>query len=133
MIEEQISVNGLADTVADEKAENIEQQRPTIRRLGEGKLKQLIQSVFTDLADGSYEEKQIAASFGLSRATFSRFAGSRWHHHCKDPIVTSVPDLWRNTAQTLAGHSDFVIAAQKAGVWKRVSGILDADGERRRI
>ncbi len=126
MIDEQISVDGLADTVAAEKAENIKRQRPAIRRLGEDKLKQLVQTVFTELAYGSYEEKRIAACFELSRATFSRFAGSRWNHNCKVPIVTSVPDLWRNTAQTLAGHSDFVIAAQKAGVWKRVSAVLDA-------
>ena len=123
MLEDEISVNGLAEAVAVEKAENIKYQTPAIRLLGEDKLRQLIRTGFARLACGNYDGQKIAACFGLSKATFSRFAGNRWGHHCDD--TASAPDLWRNTAQTLANHCDFVIAAQKAGVWKQVSRVLD--------
>jgi len=130
MMEEQTSVDGLAAVVAEEKAESIKQQRPTIRLLGKDKLKELIRTVFTRLADGDYVEKDIACSFGLSAATFCRFAGARWKKDSNDMTVNSVPDLWRNTAHTLAGHSDFVTAAQEAGVWKQVREILEAEDDR---
>ena len=132
-IETQVSVEGLAETVACEKAEQIKEQRPTIRHLGEEKLKKLIRTVFAKLAYGEYVEKDIARRFGLSEATFSRFAGSRWQNSCDDTVETLVPDLWRNVAHTLAGHSDFVIAAQKAGVWRQISAVVGAKNKRRRI
>jgi hypothetical protein len=127
--EQDISVNGLAETVACEKAENIKRHRPAIRLLGPQKLKQLIHMIFAKLARGQYEEGKIADQFGLSRATFSRFAGSRWRRSCNDTIVSTVPDLWINTANTLAGHTNFVRAAQSAGVWKRVSQISIAEAK----
>lgn len=133
MIEENISVDGLAEAVAGEKAENINQQRTAIRMLGKDKLKQLIHTIFTKLAYGEYVEKEIAESFGLSTATFSRFAGSQWKEPCDDIVVTFVPDLWRNTAHTLAGHLDFVIAAQKAGVWKHISYVLHVSNKIGRV
>jgi hypothetical protein len=133
MIEEQISVDGLATVVAEEKSENIKQQRPTIRLLGKDKLKELIHAIFTRLADGDYVEKDIACSFGLSAATFCRFAGARWKKDGDDMTANHVPDLWRNTAHTLAGHSDFITAAQKAGVWKRVREILKAEDDRETV
>jgi hypothetical protein len=129
LIEEQITVDGLAKVVAEEKTENIMHQRPAIRQLGTDKLKELIHTVFAGLACEDYVEQTIAACFGLSKPTFSRFAGSRWNDNWND----AVPDLWRNTAQTLAGHSAFVVAAKRAGVWKRVAQVLDAGAERRRI
>jgi len=133
MIQEQISVKGLAEAVASEKAENIKQQRPAIRLLGRDKLKQLIHTVFTRLAYGDYVEKDIAQHFGLSTATFSRFAGACWKKYRDDSIVSVPPDLWRNTAEVLSGHPDFVIAAQKAGVWKQVSYMSHIRNKTRRI
>ena len=124
MLEQEITVSGLADTVASEKAENFELQRPAIRALGPEKLKQLIHTVFDKLACGKYVERDIACSFGLSFSTLTRFAGSHWKQHCDDIISDYIPDLWRNTAQTLADHDDFAIAAKKAGVLKRVREIL---------
>ena len=132
-IETQVSVEGLAETVACEKAERIKEQRPTIYHLGEEKLKKLIRTVFAKLAYGEYVEKDIARRFGLSEATFSRFAGSRWQSSSDDTVESLVPDLWRNVAHTLADHLDFVVAAQKAGVWKRVSGVLGIKNKARRI
>jgi hypothetical protein len=127
MIEEQITIDGLAETVADEKAENIKRQRIAIQLLGKDKLKELIRTVFRELTDGKYVEKDIACRFELSRATMSRFAGSHWKQTRNNMAITYVPDLWRNTAHTLAGHLEFVIAAKKAGVFKCVRKILNTD------
>jgi hypothetical protein len=124
-LDAEVTVKGLAAVVAQEKADNIHLQRPAIRRLGKAKLMLLILDVFNELAEGRYQEKQIAARYGLSNATLSRFAGSRWNKHPDDRISVSVPDLFRNTAQTLAGHSQFIAAARKAQVWKRVSQITN--------
>ncbi|GAG48779.1 unnamed protein product, partial [marine sediment metagenome] len=44
MMEEQVTVDGLAEVVAEEKAENIKWQRCTIQRLGKEKLRKLIHS-----------------------------------------------------------------------------------------
>ena len=125
--QDQISVKGLAEAVAIEKAENITQQRRTIQRLGEEKLKQLIRMIFTGLANGEYVEKEIASCFGLSRATLSRFAGSHFRYRCEDAMLTTIPDLWRNTAGVLSSHPDFVIATQRSGMWKRIRRVSTAE------
>jgi len=117
-IEHDISVNGLAKVVADEKADNIHKQRPAIRSLGRSNLKRMILRVFEDLSSGSYEEKALAEGFGLSRATVSRFAGIRWD------MSRRIPDLWVNLSQTLANHASFIEAAQDANVWQEVQKVL---------
>ncbi len=114
----EVSVVGLARAVAGEKAENIEDQRPAIRSLGAMRLKDLICTVFEALADERYHAEQIAAKFGLSTASLSRFAGCRWHPD--DDHAAAMPDLWRNTAHVLGSRDDFVAVAQQAGVWDRV-------------
>ncbi len=120
LIEQEVLANGLASVVAEEKAENIDAQRPAIRALGKSRLKQLILQIFDCLTQGAYEEKQIASAFGVSGATFSRFAGSRWRANESGRI----PDLWANTAQTLADHESFIEAAEEAGVWDNVELVL---------
>jgi len=129
-VQEQISVKGLAEAVAIEKAENITQQRRTIQRLGKDKLKQLIREVFTSLAKGDYLEKDVACRFGLSLATLSRFAGRHFRYALDNDIVKKAPDLWRNTAGVLSSHPDFVIAAQKSGMWKRIRKLSDDEDAR---
>ncbi|KPL24976.1 MAG: hypothetical protein AMJ75_02245 [Phycisphaerae bacterium SM1_79] len=131
--QDEISVKGIAEAVAGEKAENIRQQRPAIRLLGRDKLRQLIRTIFTGLANGDYVEKDIARSFGLSAATFSRFAGAHWKEYRDDVAISAPPDLWKNTAEVLSCHPDFVIAAQKAGVWKQVSCMSQLKNRARRI
>ncbi len=128
IVEQEISTHGLARTVAQEKAANIEQQRPAIRQLGADKLEELIHTVFARLTCDDYVEQTVAANFGMSKSTLSRFAGSRWHNRLDE----AVPDLWRNTAQTLACHSTFVMAAKRTGVWKRMVQVLDAGANRGR-
>jgi len=132
-LEEEISTHGLAGFVAEEKAENITDQRPTIRALGPGRLKKLIMTVFDSLAEDRFNAERIAMDHDLSKATFSRFAGSRWASDDDISDDRDIPDLWRNTAHVLAGHEDFVAAARQAGVWdrvRRVAGIGDLDVEK---
>lgn len=121
--EQEIEIKGLAGAIADEKADNIEFQRPAIQKLGKNRLKKMILRIFESLADGDYEASEIAESAGISKATFSRFAGSRWSTRTETGSKTTVPDLWHNTAEALAGYPAFVEAAQTAGLWKRIEQI----------
>jgi hypothetical protein len=109
----------LAEAVAEEKTRNIHQQRRSIRALGEERLKQLILRIFEDINCGKYEDKKIASQFNLSKATFSRFAGSRWLL-----TASTLPDLWRNTAQMLSNHPIFKEVAVDTGVWEEVQSAL---------
>lgn len=108
---DRISVSGLSSALADEKVEHIDDQRPAIRNLGATMLGQLIQEIFSAIDTDRYEEKQLALQFGLSTATFSRFAGSRWHSGNKP-----MPDLWRNLAQLLSFDVRFAGLCADAGI-----------------
>jgi hypothetical protein len=82
-------------------------------------LKRLILRIFKDLSGGKYEDKKVARRFGLSKATFSRFAGSRWL-----TTQSAVPDLWRNTAEVLSTHPIFKEVAINTGFWEQVQSAL---------
>ena len=110
----------LGDVVAQEKAGNIACQRRAIRALGHDKLKQMVLYIFEKVASDDYHDIAVAKIFGLSKATFSRFAGSRWK--TSNP---NIPDLWLNTAQVLSVHPDFKKAAVEAGIWKQVEITLN--------
>lgn len=118
-----MSVEGLAEQVAEEKADNLSLQRPAIQALGRETLRQMILRIFHELSSGEYRDGQVAEAFGLSKSTLSRFAGSRWAERHKAPNGWAIPDLWRNTARTLASRPSFVAAAQEAGVWHRVRAV----------
>lgn len=111
------SKQSLAKVVAEEKADNIEKQRPTIKALGREKLKQLILRVFDEIRYSDYSDGKLAQDFALSKPTFSRFAGSKWkkNGHC-------VPDLWRNTAKVLSKNPLFEEMA--AGYEDQISYVL---------
>ncbi len=121
LTKERIS-NELPVVVAEHKIDNIEHQRPAIRELGKELLKRLILVIFEELSFGEYNSAEVARIFGLNKATFSRFAGSRWI--LDGGIVRKIPDLWRNLSKVLASHPEFVEAAQEAGVWKHVERTL---------
>lgn len=114
----------LAQAVAEEKSRNIRRQRRSIGAIGKGKLKKLVLRIFDDISCDEYEDRKVARDFGLSKATFSRFAGSRWL-----PMGSAIPDLWRNTAEVISKHTDFEEAAKRAGVWEQVETALRG-GER---
>lgn len=109
----------LGQVVADEKAENIDQLRRSVRNLGKKKLKRMIVRIFEDVNSQEYEDGKIAKEFGLSKATFSRFAGSRWSE-AKSPI----PDLWLNTAKVLSEHEIFDEVATQTGYLEIAKTIL---------
>jgi len=122
----------LADAIACEKAASIGDQRPAVRALGPDRLRRMILRVFDDLAAGVFSDGVVAREYGLSKATFSRFAGSQWNGDGGNGrYEEGVPDLWRNTAHVLAGVPEFVEAARDAGVWKTVKAVArvgDSDG-----
>jgi len=105
----------LSKVVAKEKAINIRKQRPAVRKLGKSKLKKMILQIFDDLQNDDYKDVKIARAFNLSKATFSRFAGSKWRQN-----DSQIPDLWLNTAQIISKHDIFRELAEKAGVWEKV-------------
>lgn len=119
----------LVDEVTAEKVEHIDRQRPAIRRLGCEQLRALIERVFRDIGEDTYQDHTIAKDFGLSKATFSRFAGSRWSEALGDGDHSSIPDLWRNLAHIMAVDVDFLVAAAEAGVLSRLKMTLTALGE----
>jgi hypothetical protein len=110
----------LARFVADEKSADIENQRRSIKNLGAERLKQLVLRIFEDLDAGTFQDHRIAEDFGLSKSTFSRFAGSQWRTSRAD----NIPDLWLNTAQVLSTRPEFKEAAVEAGVWGEVEKVL---------
>jgi len=116
MVEAEISIHGLAQTVADEKVENIDHQRPAIQALGREKLRQLVLGVFESVVNNEACAKDLAEAFGLSCATFSRFAGSRWGSGEAGVTEREPPDLWKNTARLLAHHSGFLEVGNKASL-----------------
>lgn len=122
----------LAETVAQKKVENIDEQRPAIRRLGENSLECLIKEIFTELAQGNFKQGRIARKYGLSKATFSRFAGSKWSEKNKGTVVTKIPDLWRNTAKVLSENPIFmetVISSRFVDRLERIQGLVENTSE----
>lgn len=115
----------LATTVANEKVERIETMRPAIRELGKKKLFLLVTRIFADMEDGIVEDTRIANDFGLTKATYSRFAGSDWSKNIDGKDVT-VPDLWLNTAEVLSTSQDFMEVAVSAGVLPKLKKVLMA-------
>ena len=122
--EDDAFVTDLAETVAEGKVRGIQRQRPAIQALGADRLRQLICQVFDDLAAGSYEPVRMAGLFGLSKATMSRFAGSRWSDRPPEALQMSVPDLWRNTAKTLAADDRFMSVVRSVGLAGRIEKVL---------
>ena len=120
------STNAFAAMVAEEKAQTIHLQRPAIRGMGSGRLKQLVLRIFEDIRSEEYEQKKVASEFGISTATLSRFAGSDWKQ--KWPDQDYVPDLWRNTAQVISQIPAFREVAEETGMLGIVTQVNQASG-----
>jgi len=120
----EITTDGLAETVAGEKVQRIEEQRPAIRALGAEKLKSLILEIFERVGTTGYRDQEIAARHCISKPTFSRFAGSRWN--VEEAGNGAIPDLWRNTALVISRVPGLSEAARAAGVWSKVKAIVPA-------
>jgi len=122
-VEEEMVSRGLASFVADEKALRMTEQRPAIRRLGVEGLRALVYRAFDNLTSGCDNDGAVAQAFGLSKATFSRFAGQRWATNGQHP-----PDLWLNVARALACFAPFRDVARAAGVSKSVTSLIETHG-----
>jgi len=113
VIQREIETCGLVVAIANEKAKCAAKQRKAIRALGPSAIRDLVLAVFDAMAKGSFEEKRLAARFCVSRATLSRFCGSRWDAESGAPP----PDLWLNLSHLVARQPVFVELAKSAGVW----------------
>ncbi|MBP1740143.1 MAG: hypothetical protein H6Q48_2436, partial [Deltaproteobacteria bacterium] len=122
----------LADTVAQEKAENPGKLRPAIREMGPDSVRRLIIQIFSEIEQGDYDLTRMAGQYGISKATLSRFAGSSWFER-KDGVQTvTVPDLWKNTAGVLAQNPVFLDTVLASGFETRLKEVLaHIDSERR--
>jgi len=125
-VEYEVTTSGLARAVANEKADHICELRPSIRELGSERLRQLVLEVFSDLVEGGHLDSDLARRYGLSKASYSRFAGHRWAAGANGDASLEPPALWVNTAQVLGSCPTFVEAAQAAGVWDRVKAVVHA-------
>lgn len=114
-----IDMDGLVEQVAEVKVQRIAQQRPAVRRIGAANLKNLIVSVFEAIQDEGTCDERLAEEAGLSKATFSRFCGSRWN------TSSSIPDLWRNTARIIHSNPKFREVAEDAGVWPAIKIVVE--------
>ena len=85
----------------------------------------MIHHIFENIISDEYQDNTVAKTFGLSKATFSRFAGSRWNSS-----ESNIPDLWLNMAQVLSVHPVFKETAREAGVWEQVEITLNKARER---
>jgi hypothetical protein len=106
--EKQMFGRRLAVTVAREKAKNPKKLRPSIRKLGEQSVAQLILQIFTEIECDDYDITRMAKQYGISKAALSRFAGSTWYEKMGTDEPVRVPDLWKNTARVLAGNPIFM-------------------------
>ncbi|MFC1895240.1 hypothetical protein ACFL0Q_01050 [Thermodesulfobacteriota bacterium] len=123
----------LADSVAKRKVRDIDKQRPVIRKLGKDNLECLINDLFKQMAEGEFEPGRIARKYGISKSTFSRFAGSKWSEINQNTEPASIPDLWRNTAKVLAGNPIFmetVIRTELAGRLKRILYLIEHSSQK---
>ena len=106
--------------MANEKAENINKQRSAIRALGRERLMELIHRIFDGIGCEGHNDVTVARDFGLSKATLSRFAGSRWRD-----VKKAIPDLWLNTAHVLATNPVFREVVEQTGVWDQIKATLE--------
>ena len=113
---DQMQIHGIEQTLIQEKCDRIDEQRPSIRNLGTKKLKLLIESIFQTISTNTSKDVTTARAFHLSKASYSRFAGSHWQPPC-------TPDLWKNLAGIIARHPAYTELAQTQGVWKTIQTI----------
>lgn len=128
-IERSWSHDGLAQTVAREKANAPKRLRTSIAALGPERIEQLVLRIFADVisggTSGGYHPASVARDFGLHKSTLTRFAAAHWGPSQQGPV----PDLWLNTAQVLAGQACFSKALEEAGLEPVICDLTDPENE----
>lgn len=125
---EYVSIN-LYQIVAHEKAELVQKQRPAIRKLGKEKLNDLVLYILDNYLSDNKTDEDIAKEFGISKSTFSRFAGKDWR---KNPGLNNeivIPDLWKNLANVIMQNPVFVEAAINLGIKDFIDKIVNQELE----
>jgi len=118
--------NRFYESIENEKANNIQHLRPSIRKLGKQKVKELVHNILNNFINDDYNDITIANEFGLSKATYSRFAGKDWR---KEKVI-EVPDLWRNIAHVVTSDPIFLEVAIELGVRDVIDIVLVAKKEK---
>ena len=112
---EYVSIN-LYQIVAHEKAELVQKQRPAIRKLGKQKLNNLVLYILDNYLNDLKNDEDIAEEFGISKSTFSRFAGKDWRKNTGQNNEIIIPDLWKNMAGVIMQNQVFVETAINLGI-----------------
>ncbi len=126
LIEEEYLGDKFFEKIAKEKSTNCHLLRSTIRNLGEVKIYQLVHKILSSFEYDEFNDTEIANEFGLSKATYSRFAGRDW----KKGGIYEVPDLWRNIAHVVTHDPIFLEVAIDLGVRDVIYNVLDATKEK---
>ncbi|NUM53452.1 MAG: hypothetical protein HUU46_07400 [Candidatus Hydrogenedentes bacterium] len=105
----------MVDCVAKKTAESLDRQRNAIRKLGNQDLEALVKALLENALSGERTLESIAAEFGVSKATLSRFFGRDWSKGDKG-VDTKVPDLVRIVAAIVSSDEVFMEVAAEAGV-----------------
>ena len=89
--------------------------------MGEDKIYELVLVILNALANEENNDASIADKFGLSKATFSRFAGRDW----KRGGILDIPDLWENMAKVVTSDPVFEEFAMENGVMEIIDIVLE--------
>lgn len=100
----------LARYFAEEKATCIDALKPSIRKCGADGVRSLVMARMQSLATDQKSDAALAREAGVSKAAYSRFAGSNWN--------SAIPDLWRNVAQEISRDPILREMAERAGVYR---------------
>jgi len=98
--------------IADEKSRNLIKLRPAIRDLGADNVKELVKKIVDDHIYEKNNDVSNVREFGISKATYSRFAGRNWEQDNNG----KVPDLWKNIAEVVANDPVFYEIAISIGI-----------------
>ncbi len=118
--DEYISHN-LYEAVAREKSLSLPKLRPAIRKLGQEKVKELVLVILNLYVEEKQSDEEIAEEYGLSKATFSRFAGRNWKKNKTGAF--QVPDLWSNMAEVIIKNPIFMETALSLGIGDMIKEI----------
>ncbi|GMW03682.1 MAG: hypothetical protein AMXMBFR84_48160 [Candidatus Hydrogenedentota bacterium] len=100
----------LARYFAEEKSACLDALKPSIRKCGADGVRTLVIARMQSLTTGQKNDATLAREAGVSKAAYSRFAGSKWN--------SAMPDLWRNVAREISRDPILREMAERAGVYR---------------
>lgn len=102
----------LETAVIEEKLNNFEHLRPTLKRFGKQLLPSLIRMCLRQLTEGTFNLRRIAETYNIPLATMSEIAGTQWYES-ENP---KIPDLWQNVATVISQNPLFQESINEAGI-----------------